>query len=244
MELEFEKNNICYKIDHINKIVELKKINYKDVFIRIFKPGQEVFDEELNVCHQFPGVASSIVLPGLKYDSVVDVMLNDHTLYSCKANKTSFNYHICNKRLILGTLISVHVKNKDLMKKIYIGAPIFKDNNLVSVVTALHRVKDGEFLMPVTGIRESSQISADLKTDRGLSVEKLLPDRSVYGNKQLPYEEIKQYAIDQDKTHINENACENYKLFYNDQEVRITFNRGNKQIQHWRMPGPLVQLNK
>lgn len=241
--MDFEKNNVFYKIDHQNRSVELIKTDDQDIFVRVFKPGQEIFDESLNDHHQFPGVAVSIIFPRLELNSIVDVLLNDHTLYSCKADRICLNYHICNKRLILGTLISVHVNNKDLLEKIYIGAPIFKDNKLISVVTSLHYINNEEVLMPITGIREHLQISADLKTNYGLDVEKLLPNMSVYGNKQLTYKEIKQYAIDQEKNIVCHDDKENYKLFYNDKEVRLTFNKGNKQIQHWRMPGPLVQSN-
>ncbi|UZE89692.1 P26 [Parapoynx stagnalis nucleopolyhedrovirus] len=241
--MEFEKYNVLYKIDHNKKFVKLLKINNEVAFMRIFNPGQEIYDEDLNVYHQFPGVAVSTIFPRLEINTIVDVLLNDNTLFSCKADKISLNYHICNNRLILGVLITVHLNNKDVIDKLYLGAPIFKNNKLISVVTALHYIKEDEILMPITGIRNELQISADLKVTNGLPVEKLLPNMSVYGNKQLPYKEIKQFIIQQNK--IPENVKENYKLFYNDSEVRLTFNRGNIQIQHWRMPGPLIQqINK
>jgi Nucleopolyhedrovirus p26 protein len=240
--MEFKKYNVFYKIDHDKKLVKLLKIDNKVAFIRIFSPGQEVYDEDLNVYHQFPGVAVSTIFPPLEINSSVDVLLNDNTLFNCKADRISLNYHICNRRLILGVLVTVHIiNNKDVIDKLYLGAPIFKDNKLISIITALDHIKNDEVLIPITGIRNESQISADLTVNHGLPMEKLLPNMSVYANKQLPYKEIKQYIIHQNNIPLPQNAKENYKLFYNNSEVRLTYNKGEKQIQHWRMPGPLIQ---
>ncbi|AKN80949.1 P26 [Lonomia obliqua multiple nucleopolyhedrovirus] len=242
------KNNVTYEIDHVNKRIKVKQVDQENVFMRVLKPAQEIFDEDLDCYHQFPGVITSLVFPRLNLNDIVDVLLSDNTLYSCRADRVCFNFHICNKRVVFGSLIALHITNADLLEKLYIGSPVFVNNKFVSIITAFHRyVNDNdkeEYLVPITGVRESSQVSGHLKTPYGVHVEKLRPNMSVYGNKQLPYDKIKRYALEQHNAiPLNKEIQEHVVIFYNDKEVRLTYNRINYELLHLRMNGPLIEPN-
>ncbi|AAA66766.1 P26 [Bombyx mandarina nucleopolyhedrovirus S2] len=234
-----ELYNIKYAIDPTNKIV-IEQVDNVDAFVHILEPGQEVFDETLSQYHQFPGVVSSIIFPQLVLNTIISVLSEDGSLLTLKLENTCFNFHVCNKRFVFGNLPAA-VVNNETKQKLRIGAPIFAGKKLVSVVTAFHRVGENEWLLPVTGIREASQLSGHMKVLNGVRVEKWRPNMSVYGTVQLPYDKIKQHALEQENK--TPNALESCVLFYKDSEIRITYNKGDYEIMHLRMPGPLIQPN-
>lgn len=208
----------------------------RNVFIKVFTPGQEIFDETLNQYHQFPGVATSIVFPQMSMGDTVNVFTTNGG-YSGKLTATCFNYHVCNNRFVFGNVPALEVPD-DVREYLHIGAPITCADRLVSVVTALFKRADGVWLVPVTGIRESGQVSGHAHVRNGVRAERLRDGRSVYGPIQLPYRQIKAHALSQ--TSPPTDASESCVLFYNDSEVRITFNKGDFELMHWRLPGPFV----
>ncbi|QCF61063.1 p26 [Troides aeacus nucleopolyhedrovirus] len=234
-----ELYNIKYAIDPTNKIV-IEQVDNVEAFVHILKPGQEVFDETLSQYHQFPGVVSSIIFPQLVLNTIISVLSEDGSLLTLKLENTCFNFHVCNKRFVFGNLPAA-VVNNETMQKMRIGSPIFAGEKLVSVVTAFHRVGENECLLPVTGIREASQLSGHMKVLNGVRVKKWRPNMSVYGTVQLPYDKIKQHVLEQENK--TRNALESCVLFYKDSEIRITYNKGDYEIMHLRMPGPLIQPN-
>ncbi|AGA16284.1 p26 protein [Thysanoplusia orichalcea nucleopolyhedrovirus] len=221
-----------------SKKMEIKQIDDVDAFVQVIEPGQEVFNETFNEYHQFPGVVSSIVFPQLALDTIVNILTEDGSLHTAKLNHTCFNFHVCNKRFVFGNLPAAIV-NGETKRKLRIGAPIFANETLVSVVTAFHRIDENEWMLPVTGIREATQFSGHMKVLNGVCVEKWRPNMSVYGTVQLPYDKIKQHAVEQKLPPMS--APESCVLFYKESEIRITFNRGDYEIIHFRLPGPLVQ---
>ncbi|AAQ91703.1 unknown [Choristoneura fumiferana DEF multiple nucleopolyhedrovirus] len=212
------------------------QIGDRDVFVRVFEPGQEVFDDSLNQYHQFPGVATDVVFPQLATGATVSV----HTAagaYTGSLTASCFNYHVCNKRFVFGVLQALEVP-ADVRPHLRLGAPILCDDQLVSVVTAVHKRADGVWLVPVTGVRGAHQVSGHARVRNGVRAERLCAGRSVYGTVQLPYDELKAYALSQSTPPAD--AQESCALFYNDSEVRITFNKGDFEQMHWRLPGPFV----
>ncbi|ABF50262.1 p26 [Antheraea pernyi nucleopolyhedrovirus] len=218
------------------------QIGDRDVFVRVFEPGQEVFDETLDQYHQFPGVATDVVFPQVDTGATVSV----HTAagaYSGPLTASCFNYHVCNKRFVFGVLPALEVP-ADVSPHLRVGAPILCNEQLVSVVTAVHERADGVWLVPVTGVRGPHQVSGHARVCNGVRAERLRAGRSVYGAVQLPYDKLKTHALSQTAPHAE--ASESCALFYNDSEVRITFNKGSFELMHWRLPGPFVAtaLNK
>lgn len=235
-----EIHNIKYSIDsHTNQFL-IHQVNNENAFVHVFQPGQEVFNESLNQYHQFPGVAASIIFPQLVLNTLVTVMIDHHSFFTLQLVKTCFNFHVCNRRFVFGNMPAALV-NDDTKQRLRIGSPIFVDDKLVSVVTAFHRVGENAWLMPVTGIREPSQVSGHMKVPNGVRIEKWRPDMSIYGTVQLPYKEIKQHILDQEKGSVNTTLKDSCVLYYNTSEIRITQNRGDLEIMHLRLPGPLVQ---
>lgn len=208
----------------------------RNVFVKVFEPGQEIFDQTLNQYHQFPGVATDIVFPQLSLGSTVDVLTASGT-YSGTLTTTCFNYHVCNKRFVFGVLPAFEV-SREVRDHLCVGAPITCNDMLVSVVTTLYERADGVWLVPVTGVRESSQVSGHAHVRNGVRAERLRVGRSVYGTVQLPYDQLKAYALSQ--TMPRGEATESCMLFYNHSEVRITFNKNEFEVMHWRLPGPFV----
>jgi hypothetical protein len=216
------------------------QIGDKQVFVRVFEPGQEVFDDTLNQYHQFPGVATEIVFPQLSMGSVVNVHTATGT-YSGTLTDTCFNYHVCNQRFVFGTLPALKVPD-DVRPHLRVGAPITSaDHRLVSVVTAVHKCADGSWLVPVTGVREPSLVSGHVYVRNGVHIEHWRTGHSIYGTLQLPYTELKAHALAQKPPPAD--ALDSCMLFYNESEVRITINKGDFELQHWRMPGPCI-INK
>nr|ALR70774.1 p26 [Anticarsia gemmatalis multiple nucleopolyhedrovirus]ALR70932.1 p26 [Anticarsia gemmatalis multiple nucleopolyhedrovirus]ALR71089.1 p26 [Anticarsia gemmatalis multiple nucleopolyhedrovirus] len=212
------------------------QIGDRDVFVRVFEPGQEVFDETLDQYHQFPGVATDVVFPQLTTGATVSV----HTAigpYSGPLTVSCFNYHVCNKRFVFGVMPALEVP-ADVHPHLRLGAPILCGEQLVSVVTAVYERADGVWLVPVTGVREAHQVSGHARVCNGVRAERLRDGRSVYGTVQLPYNEVKAYALSQSTPAAD--ARESCALFYNDSEVRITFSKGEFEQMHWRLPGPFV----
>ncbi|AAB53351.1 p26 [Choristoneura fumiferana multiple nucleopolyhedrovirus] len=211
----------------------------KNVFIKVLEPGQEVFDETLNQYHQFPGVVTSIVFPQLLTGTTVDVFTASGA-YSGTLTTTCFNYHVCNKRFVFGTVPALEVPD-EVRNHLHVGAPITCDDKLVSVVTTVFRRADGVWLLPVTGVRQADQVSGHAFVQNGVRAERLGTGRSVYGTVQLPYDKLKAHALSQ--TAPQAEASESCALFYNDAEVRITFNKGSFELMHWRLPGPFAGHN-
>ncbi|ABM05420.1 P26 [Maruca vitrata nucleopolyhedrovirus] len=234
-----ELYNIKYAIDPTNKIV-IEQVDNVNVFVRTLEPGQEVFNETLSQYHQFPGVISSIIFPQVELNDEISVLTDDGSLLKLKLECTGFNFHVCNKRFVFGNLPAA-VVNCETKQKLRIGAPIFANEKLISVVTAFHHVCENEWLLPVTGIREMSQMSGHMKAPNGVRVEKWRPGTSVYGTVQLPYDKIKQYALEQENKMPN--TLESCVIFFKDSEVRITYNKGEYEIMQLRVPGPLIQPN-
>lgn len=212
------------------------QIGGQEIFVKVFEPGQEVFDKSLDQHHQFPGVATSVVFPQLSIGTTVDVFTSSGA-YSGPLTTTCFNYHVCNKRFVFGSVPALEIP-ADVREHLQIGAPITCADRLVSVVTAVHRRADGAWLLPVTGVRGPGQVSGHAHVSNGVRAERLRAGRSVYGPVQLPYKQLKAHALSQ--TTPRADAAESCALFYNDSEVRITFNKGEFELMHWRLPGPFV----
>ncbi|AAK85683.1 P26 [Epiphyas postvittana nucleopolyhedrovirus] len=212
------------------------RMGNKELFVHVFKPGQEVFDETLNKYHQFPGVATDVIFPSIQLNKSELTVFTTSGSYTGIPNAKCFNFHVCNKRFVFGVLPALKVP-ADVGEHFSIGAPITCNNKLVSVVTALHKQLDGSYLVPVTGVRETSLVSGHAHVRNGVRTERWLADRAIYGTMQLPYNQIKAYAMAQVAPPAD--ALDSCVLFYNNSEVRITFNKGNFELHHWRVPGPM-----
>lgn len=232
--------NVEIETDYSNNSMLVTKVNGENAFVKIFKPGQEINDEILNRYHQFPGIATSILFPQLHLHRNVQLLTSDHRLHDAELESVCFNFHVCNKRFVFGTLPAVIVDKRFV--NLYVGAPIFFNEKIVSIVTTLHEISNDRWLVPVTGIREASLFSGHVKTNNGVRLEKWLPNTSIYGTKQLPYAEIKQYALEQEKTVIAD-AEKSCVIFYKESEIRITWNQGEHELMHIRMTGPFVESN-
>nr|AFS51896.1 DekiORF18 [Dendrolimus kikuchii nucleopolyhedrovirus] len=242
------RGGVEYRTQHVTRTVEIKRVNGVDAFVHVFEPGHEVFEDTLNKYHQFPGVATSIAFKQPSLNSEVSVMLNDGTLHTAPVDTVCFNFHVCNKRFVFGTVPAMRI-DKRIRERVYEGSPIFQKEKLISAVTGFHYVDDNEYLMPVTGIREPTLVSGHLTAANGVRVEKWLPNMSIYGSRQLPYDKIKTYILEinqkqqqQQQQHISsyEDVC---VIFYNDTEVRITHSINGCEQLHFRLSGVLMQPN-
>ncbi|AAC59131.1 p26 [Orgyia pseudotsugata multiple nucleopolyhedrovirus] len=209
------------------------QIGGQEVFVMVFEPGQEVFDKSLDQHHQFPGVATSVVFPQLSIGTKVDVFTSSGGFGA--TDHHCFNYHVCNKRFVFGSVPALEIP-ADVREHLRIGAPITCADRLVSLVTAVHAA-DGAWLLRVTAAR-AGQVSGHARQQRRGAGRTVRAGRSVYGPVQLPYEQLKAHAFR--KRRPRRDAAESCALFYNDSEVRITFNKGEFELMHWRLPGPLV----
>ncbi|AOT85490.1 p26 [Cyclophragma undans nucleopolyhedrovirus] len=244
-------HGVDYETRHAAQRIEIKRVDGVDVFIRVFNPGQEVFDEALDDYHQFPGVATSIVFKQPSLRSEASVMLNDGTLHSAFINEVCFNFHVCNKRFVFGTVSAMQI-NRRVRDKLYTGSPIFQDNKLISAVTGFHYINEDHYLMAVTGVRESTLVSGHLTAANGVRVEKRLPNMSIYGARQLPYDRIKAFILEtqqkrqqqqqqQQQTTVLSLSTDVCVIFYDDTEVRITYSNNGCETLHLRLPGVLMQ---
>ncbi|AXS67674.1 p26 [Cryptophlebia peltastica nucleopolyhedrovirus] len=245
-----EINNVNYEKNELKKTVTITKVDGQESFIKIIAPMSRVHDEEYGLLHQFPGVASNIVFPKVSNNSALDVLLNNGDLASFTVDRVYANFHIHKQRLIYGQMYAFALTDFSLANKIYLGAPVFRENRLISVITCRHNdYKNGLVIFPITGIRPEKLVSGQMNFDKSVSFHKFLQGMSVYGTKQLPYVGdssfmLKRYAltVDQNKNTYRD-LPRNINVFYNDHEIVITLSEGEYEIDRVRFDGPLISYN-
>ncbi|AYN45077.1 p26b [Alphabaculovirus alterspexiguae] len=239
--------NVKYEIDHDKRIIQIKSVNDQAVSVTVIPPNSNNDDDNLSMLHHFPGVATSVTFPPISPDDALYVQLNNGVLYRVYADRVYTNFHTHKKRLIYGQLLTFAVDDFSISSKIYVGAPIYRDNVLVSVITCRYDDYDADLVMfPVTGIRAHGLVSGQINYDSdNIIVEKLKPEMSVYGRRQLPYKSahmsVKHFAL---STHMNREIYRNLprlvSIFYNEKEVSIGAVEGEFEMFRVRLDGPLI----
>ncbi|ACF05322.1 P26 [Adoxophyes orana nucleopolyhedrovirus] len=236
-------NNVEYTINHLEKTITVTQVDEKTCIIKTFPPlGSTGDQEEYDMLHHFPGVATSVLFPSIKNNSMLSVLLNDGTTFSAVADRVYTNFHSHKKRMVYGQLLSFAIEDFNLANKIYIGAPIFLNNKLISVVTARHdNYKEGWVIYPVTGIRPDNLVSGQFNFDNQIIVTQFVKGMSVYGKRQLPYMALKRYAINTSANKkLYRNMPRSVAVFYNDQDITIALVEGEYEIDRIRLNGPLL----
>ncbi|QAT90415.1 P26 [Spodoptera exempta nucleopolyhedrovirus] len=239
--------NVEYEIDHDKQIMQIKSVNDQAVSVVIIPPNGNNDDDKLSMLHHFPGVATSVTFPPLSPDDALYVQLSNGVLYRVFADRVYTNFHTHKKRLIYGQLLAFTVDDFSIASKIYIGAPIYRNNVLVSVITCRYYDYDADLVMfPVTGVRPHGLVSGQIVYDNDhVFVEKLRADMSVYGRRQLPYQSahmsVKHFAL---STHMNREIYRNLPrsvmIFHNEKEVSVAVVEGEFEMFRVRLDGPLI----
>ncbi|QEI03490.1 P26-A [Spodoptera cosmioides nucleopolyhedrovirus] len=239
--------NVKYAIDHEARTMTVQSVDDKPVSIFVIPPNSDTNgDDKLTSLHQFPGVASSVVFPSISRDDDLFVELNNGILYKTQATRVYTNFHTHKNRMVYGQLLTFAIDEFDLANKIYVGAPIYRDGKLVSVVTCRFDDYDkGLVLFPVTGVRPAGLISGQMMVDDRVIVEKMKPDMSVYGRQQLPYRSahmsVKQFAL---AVTVNRQLYRDLPrfavVFHNDTDITITMVEGEFEMYRVRLDGPLI----
>jgi hypothetical protein len=238
--------NVRYTINHLTQTIHVTNVDNNAVLIQPIAPHSNVDDERYSGLHQFPGVTTQVLFPAIARTDVLHVLLNNGVLLRTQATRVYTNYHVHKQRLVYGQLLTFALDDFSLAAKIYVGAPIFRDNKLVSVVTC--RYDDytaGLALFPVSGIRPRGLISGQYMVDKRVEAQALTLGYSVYGRVQLPYAEVKAFALttsDDRQSYRNRERSAN--VFYNDDDVIITLTEGDFEIDRIRFDGPLIVPQK
>ncbi|AIU41249.1 p26-1 [Sucra jujuba nucleopolyhedrovirus] len=250
-------NNVRYTIDHLTKTIDIHNVNDSNVNIVIVPPHSVASRREHNLdnFHQFPGVASDIVFSGVKKNDVIHVLLSNGVLYRTTSDRVYTNFHVDKHRMIYGQLPTFATDDFSLADKIYIGAPIFRNGKLASVITCrFDDYKNGLVLFPVSGVRTQDLVSGQIHFDESVFVKKLLPDMSVYGRKQLPYRQnndlqnhtstlnVKRFALAAtNNRQMYRDWPRSVVVFYNDRNIFISLVEGEFEINRVRFSGPLIE---
>jgi hypothetical protein len=257
--------NVRCSVDHVSKTVTVFAVNNKSVDIVIAPPGQELTrlsspistsqhqqQRNLYLMHHFPGVASNIFFPSLNKDDRVVVLMSNGALMRATLSHVIANFHTHDRRMVYGQVRSMAVTDYSVAEKIYIGAPIFKDGHMVSVVTCRHDDFDtGVVQFPVTGARSTGLISGHVNFDNddgnNVAVHKLDANVTIYGTTQLPYVSVspvngKKFAlaINRNRSHYR-NLPRKVVVFHNDTDVAISLVEGQFEMQRIHFDGPLAR---
>lgn len=245
--------NVQYTTDHDTRTIQVQTVDDNRVYIHVIPPNSDTNgDDKLSVLHQFPGVATSVLFPAISAEDVLFVQLSNGVLFSVRANRVYTNFHTHKNRMVYSQLLTFAVDDFDIANKIYIGAPIYHNYKLVSVITCRFDDYDaGLVLFPVTGIRPQGLISGQFHFDDRVQVEELRPNMSVYGRQQLPYNSahmsVKQFAL---AANTNRQAYRDLPrtvvVFHSKKEISIALVEGEFEIDRVRFDGPLItaQRNK
>uniref|UniRef100_A0A0M3WR28 p26-1 n=1 Tax=Perigonia lusca single nucleopolyhedrovirus TaxID=1675865 RepID=A0A0M3WR28_9ABAC len=248
-----EVYEVEYSIDEINKRVNVIKHKGSSVHIEVFEPnGVSNGHEYLDTMHHFPGVASTVVFDGAYggNDAILHVLLNDGTLARFTPSRVYTNFHSHKNRLVYGQMHSFVVDDYELANRIYLGAPIFQNRKLISVVSCRYdEYDDGIAVFPISAVRSAGLVSGQIEYDSRVIVHNFEPGMSVYGKKQLPYEStvpsmlsLKRFAIN---AHNNRRAYRDLpraiNVFHNRQNIVLTVTEGEFEMSRVRMDGPLVR---
>ncbi|AIE47854.1 p26 [Peridroma alphabaculovirus] len=241
------KHNVTYTVDEVRRTMRVNTVDGVPVTIEPIPPHSDTDGrDELSVLHQFPGVATQVVFPPLAPTDTLFVQLNNKALYRTRAAAVYTNFHTHKGRMVYGQLLTIVVDDLAVAGKIYVGAPIFRDRKLVSVVTC--RMDDydkGVALFPVTGIRPRGLVSGQFNFDDRVIVQELRPGMSVYGRQQLPYDSahmsVKHFAL---ATVANKQAYRDMPraiaVFHNQREVTVALVEGEFEVDRVRFDGPLI----
>nr|QED40189.1 P26B [Spodoptera frugiperda multiple nucleopolyhedrovirus] len=239
--------NVKYTVDHETKRINVNSVLDAPVSIHVIPPNSDTNgDEKLTLLHQFPGVATNIIFPSITKDDDLYVQLNNGVLYKTRATRVYTNFHTHKNRMIYGQLYTIAVDDFEIANKIYIGAPIYRNKQLVSVITCrFDDYEAGLVMYPVTGIRPQGLISGQIQYDDRVGVETLRPSMSVYGRQQLPYKSahmsVKQFAMTADMNRqLYRDLPRSVMLFHNNKEITITVVEGEFEMYRIRLDGPLV----
>lgn len=240
--------NVLYTVNDEARTIKVHTVDNSPVSVNVIAPGGNTNgDDRLSALHQFPGVATDVLFPAVSADDVLFVQLSNGVLFRTRATRVLVNFHTHKNRMIYGQLLSFEVDDFEVANKIYIGAPIYRNYKLVSVVTCRYDdFEAGLVLFPVTGIRPRGLVSGQFNFDGGnVLVQQLRPNMSVYGKQQLPYNSahmsVKQFAL---TTSANKQAYRDLPrtiaVFHNQREITIALVEGEFEIDRVRFDGPLV----
>ncbi len=243
--------NVDYVIDETTKTIKVVSVD-KQLSNIIVVPanGQTNRHEQYDAMHHYPGVVSDVILPGVPNErTIMHVLLNDGTLVRAVGEHVYTNFHTHKERMIYGQLRTFALEDFSLVDKIYLGAPIFVNKKLVSVITCRYDdYTNGLVMYPVTGARSKGLISGQINYDDKVIVNVLKPSMSVYGRNQLPYSpnsinavSIKRLAISVgNNRQIYRDLPRSVAIFHNEKDISIGLVEGDFEIDRIRFDGPMV----
>ncbi|QYC92712.1 P26-1 [Trabala vishnou gigantina nucleopolyhedrovirus] len=247
--------NIDYTIDHDTKTITVNRVDNELCSIVVVAPnGHTNNHETLDIMHHFPGAVSSVILPGAAgANSILHVLANDGTLLRVEPEHVYANFHVHKRQMVYGQLRTFALDDFSLAEKIYIGAPIFMGNKLVSVVTCrFDNYARGLVMFPVTGARSTNLISGRLEFDSEVKVREWNPIMSIYGKMQLPYHTDSVYDMNAKRFEISSrnnrrmyrNMPRSVTVFHNERDTFIVLVEGEFEIAHVHFDGPMVVPQK
>ncbi|ACO53501.1 P26-1 [Euproctis pseudoconspersa nucleopolyhedrovirus] len=250
--------DVKYTVNRNNRIVDVISVNNKPLSVEIVAAnGQSSGQKRLDLAHHFPGV----IVDGLVFDTgvgfdartVLQVLLDNGTLLRVVPDRVYTNFHTHNRRMVYGQLRTFALRNFAAADQIYIGAPIFLDGKLVSVVTCRFDDYDnGVVLFPVSAVRAPGLMSGQIHFDDKVIVEKLRPGMSIYGRVQLPYNaqndsadssilNLKRFAVSaSDNRLMYRNLPRTIVVFHDRKQISIGLVEGEFEIDRVRLDGPLI----
>lgn len=238
---------VKYAVDHEARTMTVQSVDGRPVSIFVIPPNSDTNgDNKLTSLHQFPGVATSVAFPPISRNDDLLVQLNNGVMYKTRATRVYTNFHTHKNRMVYGQLLTFAVDEFDIANKIYIGAPIFRAGEMVSVVTCrFDDYEKGLVLFPVTGVRSAGLVSGQMMFDDRVIVKKLKPDMAVYGRQQLPHNSAhmsaKQFAMAATVNRQLYRDLPRYAVvFHNDTDITITMVEGEFEMYRIRLDGPLV----
>ncbi|QHB21712.1 P26-1 [Artaxa digramma nucleopolyhedrovirus] len=200
---------VRYKIDYDRRIIDVLSVNNKSCSVEVIAPNGRSSGRggDLDLAHHFPGaIVTDIVfdVSAVNSHTVLHVLLDNGSLLRVVPDRVYTNFHTHNWRMVYGQLRTFAVDDFTLANRIYIGAPIFLNGKLVSVVTCRYDEYDLSLAMfPVSGIRSPGLVSGQIHFDDEVIVKNLRVGMSVYGKMQLPYNNAQ---VDNDDNKITNDA--------------------------------------
>lgn len=239
--------NVKYVVDHEARTMIVQSVDGRPVSIFVIPPNSDTNgDDKLTWLHQFPGVATSVAFPSISQNDDLLVQLNNGVLYKTRATRVYTNFHTHKNRMVYGQLLTFAVDEFDIANKIYVGAPIFRAGEMVSVVTCrFDDYEKGLVVFPVAGMRPAGLISGQMMFDDRVIVKKLKADMAVYGRQQLPYSSAhmsaKQFAMAATVNRQLYRDLPRYAVvFHNNTDITITMVEGEFEMYRVRLDGPLI----
>ncbi|AAW81053.2 P26 [Clanis bilineata nucleopolyhedrovirus] len=245
-------HNVIYTVNDVQRAINIQMVDGKEAQVVVIPPHSNTNnDDRLDMLHHFPGVATDIILPSIQANDMVEILLSDHVLWRTGVDANVFtNYHTHKNRIVFGQLRAVVVKDFTLADQIYIGAPVFKEKRLISVITCrFDDYTNQQVIFPLTGLRAAGLVSGQINYDDNVTVQQLKPGLSVYGRRQLPYKSnealgqanIKRFAISTQNNRLAYRDMPRNVVFFHDQHnITITINENEFEIARFRFDGPLI----